>query len=600
MGKSTRKKPIVWRETRPEYSADWNYSLIVRSRYSFFGCESPHNWKKALNFAAKFSAPNKICLLYIFGIPKGGIEAVRKAVKLFPGHIVCAVYADIPESVFDALSAYEKERRELNGIGYLDGCGNVTSFFEKEMREVYKAVYERKIPKDNALYIQVRRDRMTIRRHRNVLSRISEAQKAAAVCISNFSDKTEIIPDDETLKEIAKSLFPSGLESDTNDDSAAKLTTAKRIVNSAAAGDYSKLGITLREGIVQYSLFDDFTNGATELVEYIKEFCEERIKTRGYFHIAEAWYVVTKPPFGAYDCSWYLYLFAIAIRKYFTADYWWIVKIISVAGNDLDLTKTIMVQSQMRASEAAGRAYTVERNPYIVYVEDENSVKLAGLVSRLFDVPEKRPYCRYNAHKHLNDATMEARRWCEENVQTPLACVDERFYELLETDEYKWCERGAADKFVEWLETDFDDLYQKIRTVDADFDNQIIPIYGAARVKVWRKCHYVKGGAVGWVQSKEFFIEGVESYMKCVTCRECGRVIQRKNPSELAAQEFTESGEELEFTAKDIIGANKKFLGRYQEEFFCLKCLCEVLDCTPEALHEKIEAFKEQGCTLFG
>ncbi len=99
--------------------------------------------------------------------------------------------------------------------------------------------------------------------------------------------------------------------------------------------------------------------------------------------------------------------------------------------------------------------------------------------------------------------------------------------------------------------------------------------------------------------TKEFFIEGVESYMKCVTCRECGRVIQRERPSELVEQEFTECGEELEFTAKDIIGANKKFLGRYQEEFFCLKCLCEVLDCTPEALHGKIEAFKEQGCTLF-
>ncbi len=252
-----------------------------------------------------------------------------------------------------------------------------------------------------------------------------------------------------------------------------------------------------------------------------------------------------------------------------------------------------------RLSEAAGNASIVERNPYIVYVQDESSVKLAGLVSRLFDVPEKRPYYRYNAHKHLFDALAAARTWCSENVQTPLACVDERFHELLVADENKWCERGATDRFAEWLEADFDALYQKIRTVDADFDKQIIPIYGAARVKVWRKHHYVKGGAVGWVQSKEFFIEGVESYMKCVTCCECGRVIQRERPSELVEQEFTESGEELEFTAKDIIGANKKFLGRYQEEFFCLKCLCEVLDCTPEALHGKIEAFKEQGCTLF-
>ncbi len=566
MEKPKKAKPVQWRETSPEYTLDWNYSLIVRNRYCFFGSETPQKWRKALNFAAKFSAPNKICLIYLLGTPKGGTEALRKAVEKFPGYIVCAVYENIPDSVFDVLSAFESERGKLNGIGYIDGCGNVTRFFEEETRKFYKAVYEREIPKDTGIYLQLKHDRLTIRRHRNALSRIAEAQKTAAVCISNFSDKTEITPDDETLKALAKTLFPLGLESDTADDAAAKLTTAKRLVNSAAAGDYSKLGITLREEVEQYSLFDDFTRGATELVEHIKSFCEERIKTFGHFHLAEAWYVITNPPFGAYDCGWYLYLFAIAVRRYFTSDYWWIVKILSVAGNDLDLTETIMLQSRLHEFEAAGTTSVVERNPYIVYVQDESSIKLAELVSRLFDVPEKRPYCRYNAHKHLNDAIMEARTWCTENVQTPLACVDERFYELLEAHEYKWCERGAAYRFVKWLSADFDDLYQKIRTVDADFDKQITPIYGAARVKAWRKHYYVKGCAVGWVQSKEMFVKGVESYMKCVTCRECGRIIQRERPSELVVQEFTENGEELQFTAKDIIGANKKFLGRYQAE----------------------------------
>lgn len=52
--------------------------------------------------------------------------------------------------------------------------------------------------------------------------------------------------------------------------------------------------------------------------------------------------------------------------------------------------------------------------------------------------------------------------------------------------------------------------------------------------------------------------------------------------------------------SKDEIGANRKMLARDIKEFFCLDCLAEYLDTTPDELLIKIEEFKEQGCTLFG
>lgn len=50
---------------------------------------------------------------------------------------------------------------------------------------------------------------------------------------------------------------------------------------------------------------------------------------------------------------------------------------------------------------------------------------------------------------------------------------------------------------------------------------------------------------------------------------------------------------------KDTVGLNKKLLSKNITEFYCLNCFAEYLDCTVEDLQDKIEEFKEEGCTLF-
>ncbi len=50
---------------------------------------------------------------------------------------------------------------------------------------------------------------------------------------------------------------------------------------------------------------------------------------------------------------------------------------------------------------------------------------------------------------------------------------------------------------------------------------------------------------------------------------------------------------------KNTIGINKKLLGTEILNFYCMDCLAEYLDCTVEELFDKIEEFKEEGCTLF-
>ena len=50
---------------------------------------------------------------------------------------------------------------------------------------------------------------------------------------------------------------------------------------------------------------------------------------------------------------------------------------------------------------------------------------------------------------------------------------------------------------------------------------------------------------------------------------------------------------------KDIVALNKKFMGRNVEKFFCLNCLADYLEVTQEELLDKIQEFKDQGCSLF-
>lgn len=51
--------------------------------------------------------------------------------------------------------------------------------------------------------------------------------------------------------------------------------------------------------------------------------------------------------------------------------------------------------------------------------------------------------------------------------------------------------------------------------------------------------------------------------------------------------------------SKDEIGINKKLLGTDVKSYFCLSCLADYLECTEEELLDKIQEFKDNGCTLF-
>lgn len=50
---------------------------------------------------------------------------------------------------------------------------------------------------------------------------------------------------------------------------------------------------------------------------------------------------------------------------------------------------------------------------------------------------------------------------------------------------------------------------------------------------------------------------------------------------------------------KDTIGINKKLLGEDVSTYYCMDCLADYLGCEVQAILDKIEEFKEEGCKLF-
>lgn len=50
---------------------------------------------------------------------------------------------------------------------------------------------------------------------------------------------------------------------------------------------------------------------------------------------------------------------------------------------------------------------------------------------------------------------------------------------------------------------------------------------------------------------------------------------------------------------RDEIALTKRLINRGATEFMCLTCLAERFKVSEERLKEKIEHFKESGCTLF-
>lgn len=567
-------KKIEWKDTRLSFSVDYDYSLFVRNRCVFFWGVGT-KWRKIVNYAFKFTRQNNICVVYLYGEPRGKPDTFKNYIKSLSGNIIVINFKTSCADL-EAIGRYEEWSGMKKTMGLIDRSGNLVNSYFSERQKIMRAIANGILPETDVMYQNYLNDDKVQSEYTEAKKRLEKLQFEAARCISNCVDLETINPCESGILETIRRIFPFGVEADTTDLNCVKVAKANRYIAQARQGIDNAMGINFSNS-EQLSFFS--TRGASEMLSYIRRLCDSKLEVDGTFTLCELWFAIEQPPYGAYKCNWYYYIFAFALNPYFANPY------------------SVLFGFIPNPAETVDFAFFIKGNSGRIFLQSKTTVFLKDAVCRLFDLPNQ---------KYIHDALLYARQWCEDNARTPLSWIDNRFLELLDFDCEKWCYRHAADSLLSWISENESELYDKIHNINFDYDDQLIKQgYDTERVRLWRKWSYVKGGAVGWLHGAEEFHRRCITYMnKENICRECGRPIEKYSTYYREALSSIKGDcavhhNEIVFTAKQTIGLNKKFLGRYQNEYFCIPCLCEVLDSDAERLYEEMNTFREQGCTLF-
>lgn len=556
-----KKQTAEWKPTAEPWVIDRAYPLFVKNRCVFTHQRS-RKWKSGVNFASCFATDARISVLYLYGPTND--DRLQNAVDAQDGHLIVFVLPVDP----DDLAAWDDWKNEEKKIG---ASGNTKEALQAEIDKTLALLPE----EENGTFVRERRKHIAIIEAGEAAeARIASAQNAEAKVVSNFLPQQSVCGDhSDFLLGVIRREYPLGVEANAPSEAGAKMLLMKQLVRDAASHSEST---AVRNCVgqmenVQLSLFAPPPDGPEQFCRELSEWCGNKMRDSGCFSIADFFDLIAKPPYGYYPCNYYAYIVARALSPYAKDPYLVYRGVAAFSFSDTN------AEDFLRAP--AG----------IVFFESAKQSEIRASIYEIFKIDGEKPY--NNIHAEIVRAAIE---YCGNNVHTPLSCADARWGEIFRSDGKLWCNRNFAEKYHGFL-TDVPARKREVQTIDHIFDGQ----YPAGKLRLFYRFYHVKGGAVGWAWDGDDFRKRLEEYMATTVCRECGRPLRDPQKRYAADTYQASDGHVLRFTEKSTIGLNKKLLGRYQEEYFCIKCLCEVLDTTPEDLKEKEQRFKEQGCALF-
>ncbi|MGN0619031.1 MAG: hypothetical protein ACI4J7_08420 [Ruminiclostridium sp.] len=599
-------KEIEWKETRFPFSIEYDLSLFVRNRCVLFHCLS-RNIRKTINYVARLSSPYQICVIYVYGAVKAA--TVQSILDKAPNNIMCLIASAVTAEDLKALADHRKWLDNLKGRGLLKiiNPGHRKSEYSNtivgveygdEPSEHWYKTYNQ--PQCKELYSYYLDGIAIMRNSKEASERISNVLTSDLDVLANFPAGKKSISGavdmhNSELLEIIRRLYPYGVESDTSDEYAVKMLKAKKIVsavvNNEQSKDIDKLSIHFSSAGGQICFWDNTTFGADQCVDWLSSKISNALAEKGCINLSHLWAEFSKPPYGAYPSNWYNYLFAVSIKKCYKDGMFF--------GDSL----------QSYPIKLPSLASAISNKFGFLFQQNEKQDEFRRLFAKLFDlIPEET----------TQGVITQVRSWTTANLMyTPLDWIDHNFHNILcggdeifkerswEKRQQIWYEFGYEAKYLPWLKENFPVLYRRVRTADKDFKQVLAAEYGEQKAELYCKFHTIKGSAVGWLHRTEIVKEQVMRYMKVTVCSECGKPIcpEGLNP-QYAYEHFeydpiTHKSKTFDFSEKDILGINKKLLGRNTTNCFCINCLCEVAETTPTHLWEMIRDFKEQGCTLF-
>lgn len=571
----------VWKDTNKyPFSIQYQYPLSVRNRCLFFWATTLKGWKAIINFADKLTEPNRISVVYLFGKAKQDLLLRHIEKKNNPKLIVLWSDCIEIEHISVVMDGAETIKLVVKKWGVfprgteVDECNPYeNNAVENELHEIHKKQID------------------SIKNGRKLLSYIRNQILQSGY--KNLSDSMNIVRADgeahiTDLQRSIKGLYPCGAETDTQTEYAYKLLHLEKWSNAGVEGkteNLEKLGVTYDDGTepVQLSLFDTTSWGIVEFVKEFRMMCDREIEENGFVDLRTVFLHMQDIPYGMYPCNYYGLCIGIALRKYKSGYY--------CSGN-LKTVRTEAINWGI-TTKFIFDSYGAKRpSPVYIYTQSDRQIELAESLLKIFEPKwDVGVVC-------LENVLTVARSWFNDNIMyDTVQRTIPILFEILNLWEPCVCSK-ITEKYADWLTAEqAEQVKADIRNIDTNFLNMLADNYGSNMSELYAKSQGIKGGAVGWLHSKEMVDERVENYMKKETvCRECGAIIHNIG-YEVYKDGFP--GEHARLTKQNVINLNKKFLGRYQNEYFCLRCLCEILEITEWELYEKMIQFKEQGCALF-
>lgn len=576
------QKPAVWKDTdKYPFSIQYDYPLSIRNRCLFFWAVTTKGWRAVINLADKLVEPNRICVVYLFGEAKREIILRhiqklnnKKLVVLWVNcikaeQIECvAIGADTINLIVKRWGVADLKNVEINERNPYGG-----NLIENNMDKIYA------------------KEITTIKDGRKALSEIQNQILENGYI--NLSENCKVVRANEEnhisdLFRIIQNIYPCGVETDTKQEYAYKLLHFEKWCRTGIEGktaNLEKLGVHYDDYSqpLQLSFFDNTSWG---IVEFVKEFCslcDMEIQKNGFVDLRTVFQIMQHPPFGMYQCNYYGLCIGISLQKYRQGYY--------TSGN-LKTSKSEDIDFAILSKYIVESFGTKRPILFYIYTQSGKQIHLTENMLKIFE-PKWDIGVMY-----LENVLTVARSWiCDNILYDTVQRIIPQLFEILSLWEPYVCS-NITEQYADWLTDEMvDKVKEDLQNVDKYFLGMLTENYGVEMSELYAKSQYVKGGAVGWLHSVKMVDERVERYMKKETVRrECGVIIHSMGYD---VYENGFQGNHARLTKQNIINLNKKFLGRYQNEYFCLNCLCGVLDTDEWALYQKMLDFKEQGCELF-
>lgn len=531
--------------------------------------------------AAKMVRPNKLCLVYVFGDVK--ISSIEKHLRKLDKENLIVLLADyITDEQLQIIAEGQEKLKWLKRIGLavIDEAEPFRSDLTKLSEYLTNDVQIKAVIDKAARINEVIRQTIERQGYKRLLS---DQQIAGS--------KVEHI---EALMDIARAFYPCGVEVDTSDDYAYKLLHFKKLCRLGLDGEVGsaaviKCGVryTVANQSYQLSLFDNTSQGISAFVDFVHSYCDNELANNGYFSLISLLARLAKPPFGLYYSNYYGLALGVALSKYQFGYY---------CGDGICTEgKFDFVQLVDMLLSPKSRGY------YLIYIyrQTDKQLRFVKRMQRLFGL-EPSPYSQL-AFDCVESAICGARKWCEEHIHydTVQRFSPDLFAILNSKKEEKYS--NISEDWADWLtEERMAELKQQLTECDNKFLTRLAAKYGQQKKELYIKGHdWLRRHSRSWAHNVSAVDEEVESYMSKTICRECGAEFRTGRMSYQVFEGDNFGGQIANLYSKDIIALNKKLLNPNGTEFLCLRCLCELLECSEWALYEKVVQFKEEGCILF-